>query len=95
MKEGGFLIIQFRDDGPGMEPDVIEKVFDPFFSTREEGTGLGLTIVHRIVDEHHGHIEVDSTPGEGTVFTVHLPVRTTAVEPQTGGLAPEAGGREE
>jgi signal transduction histidine kinase len=51
-------------------------VFDPFYSTRDDGTGLGLTIVHRIVDEHGGHIEVASDVGIGTAFTVHLPALT-------------------
>ncbi len=61
------------DNGPGISPDDLPKVFDPFFTKRAEGTGLGLTIVHRIIDEHDGHIEVSSAP-EGTTFTVSLPV---------------------
>ena len=60
------------DTGPGIEPADLSKVFDPFFTKRAEGTGLGLTIVHRIIDEHEGHIEVESGPG-GTVFNVTLP----------------------
>jgi two-component system sensor histidine kinase AtoS len=69
----GYVEFSFADNGPGIPPERIGKVFDPFYSTRDEGTGLGLTIVHRIVDEHNGHIEVESEPGEGTVFTVSLP----------------------
>ena len=60
------------DDGPGIAAHDLPKVFDPFFTKRAEGTGLGLTIVHRIIDEHEGHIEVESSPG-GTVFKVTLP----------------------
>lgn len=69
----GFVFIRFRDTGPGISDGVRDKIFDPFVSTRDEGTGLGLTIVHRIVDEHDGHIEVTSEPGNGTAFTVWLP----------------------
>jgi two-component system, sporulation sensor kinase E len=74
--EDDFVFVRFVDTGPGITPDYIGKVFDPFFSTRDDGTGLGLTIVHRIVDEHGGHIEVTSDPGTGTAFTVHLPAIT-------------------
>lgn len=69
----GYVEMVFADNGPGIPPETVGKVFDPFYSTRDEGTGLGLTIVHRIVDEHNGHIEVESEPGEGTRFTVSLP----------------------
>jgi two-component system, sporulation sensor kinase E len=71
--EEDFVFARFSDSGPGIAPDAVSKVFDPFYSTRDDGTGLGLTIVHRIVDEHGGHIEVTSDPGTGTAFTVHLP----------------------
>lgn len=72
--EDGFLSVQVSDNGPGIPASDLKKVFDPFYSTRDAGTGLGLTIVHRILDEHDGHIEVASTPGQGTTFTVSLPV---------------------
>jgi two-component system, sporulation sensor kinase E len=71
--EDEFVFVRFSDTGPGIPPDVLGKIFDPFVSTRADGTGLGLTIVHRIVDEHDGHIEVTSEPGVGTAFTVWLP----------------------
>lgn len=71
--EGDYVLVAVRDTGPGIAPEDVPKVFDPFFTKRAEGTGLGLTIVHRIIDEHGGHIEVESTR-EGTEFTVSLPV---------------------
>jgi PAS domain S-box-containing protein len=69
---GDFVEVQVADDGPGIAADDLAKVFDPFYSRRQGGTGLGLTIVHRIVDEHGGHIEVESSRA-GTTFTVSLP----------------------
>lgn len=81
----GFVVMLFADDGPGIPAESIGKVFDPFFSTRDQGTGLGLTIVHRIVDEHNGHIEVTSRPGEGTVFTVSLPALEEAAIVESAG----------
>lgn len=71
--DGDFVYVSVSDSGPGIPEDSLSKVFDPFFSTRSDGTGLGLTIVHRIIDEHDGHIEVGSGP-DGTVFRVALPV---------------------
>jgi len=69
---GDYVVITVSDTGPGIPEGDLSKVFDPFFTRRAEGTGLGLTIVHRIIDEHDGHIEVESRPG-GTTFTVTLP----------------------
>ena len=70
--EGDFVQVDVVDTGPGIDAQDLHKIFDPFYSRRAEGTGLGLTIVHRIVDEHGGHIEVES--GEsGTLFRVSLP----------------------
>lgn len=72
-----FVYISVADTGPGMGADIVERIFDPFFSTRDGGTGLGLTIVHRIIDQHGGRIETASTPGQGTTFTVVLPAEGT------------------
>jgi two-component system sensor histidine kinase HydH len=69
---GEYVEVSVSDDGPGISSADLPKVFDPFFTKRAEGTGLGLTIVHRIVDEHEGHIEVESRPN-GTLFRVTLP----------------------
>jgi two-component system sensor histidine kinase PilS (NtrC family) len=61
------------DEGEGMADDQLSRIFDPFYSTREGGTGLGLSVVHRIVEAHGGTIRVESRPGEGTAFHVRLP----------------------
>lgn len=70
-RSGVALIV--RDTGLGMPEDVRKQIFTPYFTTKKEGTGLGLAIVDRIVQEHQGAIDVDSTPGVGTVFKVWLP----------------------
>jgi two-component system, NtrC family, sensor kinase len=72
----GKLRIRITDDGPGIAPEHVRRVFDPFFTTKPvgEGTGLGLTISYGIVEEHRGHINVESRPGKGTTFTIDLPV---------------------
>ena len=74
-KNRPFLEIAIRDTGPGMPEDIKSKIFEPFFSTKEEGIGLGLPIAQRIVEEHRGEIRVESNPGEGTTFYITLPVR--------------------
>lgn len=63
------------DRGSGIEPKNRANIFNPFFTTKQEGVGLGLAIVAKIVDEHHGHITVDSEPGQGSVFRVQIPRR--------------------
>ncbi len=70
----GKIYIRFRDTGHGISPGNVEKIFHPFFTTKEQGTGLGLAVSYRIIDAHGGRILVDSTPGGGSTFTVELPV---------------------
>jgi polar amino acid transport system substrate-binding protein len=65
--------ISFVDSGSGIAPDVLPHVFDPFYSTKAQGLGLGLYITHTIVHAHGGRIDVSSRPGEGTTFSVWLP----------------------
>jgi signal transduction histidine kinase len=73
-KDGQWVELSIRDSGVGIPPEDMDKLFDPFFSTKEGGIGLGLSIAHRIIDQHHGKIEVTSNPNEGTIFTVYLPI---------------------
>jgi signal transduction histidine kinase len=73
-----FLEIRFRDTGVGIPPGDLKNLFIPFFTTKEKGTGLGLPISQRIIENHGGTIEVRSQPGEGATFTVLLPVEADA-----------------
>ncbi len=73
-KSGEWAEISFRDTGQGIQEGILEKIFVPFFTTKENGSGLGLSIVHRIIEEHEGRIYVRSKPGRGTQFTIYLPV---------------------
>ncbi len=77
---GPYVRISIRDHGKGIPEDILKKIFEPFFSTREpgKGTGLGLAAVHGIIRNHNGHIAVESTPGKGSVFHIYLPAKPTA-----------------
>ncbi len=68
------LVVSFRDSGEGIPSAIREKIFEPFFSTKEEGLGLGLPIVQRIIEEHKGKIKVESYPQKGTTFFIYLPI---------------------
>ena len=86
------VCLSVSDTGAGMEKQVLDRIFDPYFTTKKKGkgTGLGLSVVHGIVKSIKGDIEVNSTPGEGTVFKVYLPVIDT--EEQDQGLQPPSQG---
>jgi PAS domain S-box-containing protein len=68
------LRIDVADQGPGIPAELLHRVFEPFFTTKAQGTGLGLAVVKRILEEHRGEIAVESTPGRGTTFTFRLPL---------------------
>jgi len=74
--EGDYVLVRVIDQGVGIEPDKLQKVFEPFYTTKRtgEGTGLGLSTAYGIVKQTGGFIFVDSTPGIGTSFTLYLPV---------------------
>jgi signal transduction histidine kinase len=80
----GWAELQFEDNGCGIAQEIIDKIYDPFFTTKEvgRGSGQGLAIARSIVvDKHSGRISVASTPGEGTCFTLRLPVGAPAADP--------------
>ena len=80
----GYVILEINDDGPGIPDDVRPRIFDPFFTTKSAGTGtgLGLTVASRIVEDHGGELRMESTPGQGASFYVRLP--TGAGRPRPG-----------
>ncbi|MCF8056331.1 MAG: response regulator [Desulfocapsa sp.] len=76
LSAGSHLCLEISDTGCGIEKDVLARIFEPYFTTKEKGkgTGLGLAVVHGIVAAHNGHIDVSSKPGQGTVFKIQLPI---------------------
>jgi signal transduction histidine kinase len=86
-RPSGCLLIRVSDSGAGIDQHDLGKIFDPFFSTKAQGTGLGLALVQQIVVDHGGRIDVDSVPGRGTTFTLAFPIR-----PASGAGASAAGG---
>jgi signal transduction histidine kinase len=91
MQPGKHLRLLVKDEGCGMEATVLDRIFEPYYTTKEQGkgTGLGLSVIHGIVKNHGGDITVKSTPGKGTIFQVYLPLidhldLTTELEPING-----------
>ena len=80
------IAISVSDSGPGVPPEIRDKVFLPFFTAKDSGTGMGLAMVHKIVVSHGGHVEIGDRPGGGAVFTVRLPSR----EPKGAGSSGSA-----
>ena len=77
----GKAIVEVSDNGRGIEPIDLPNIFRPFFTTKGEGTGLGLSLARRIVEDHQGRIDVTSTLGKGTKFAVVLPLKRTPPAP--------------
>jgi two-component system NtrC family sensor kinase len=77
--DGESNVITFADTGPGISEEVRERIFDPFYTTKEHGTGLGLSISYGIIEQHGGTISVDSVIGKGSTFTISLPIVTSEV----------------
>jgi signal transduction histidine kinase len=74
IRDGEHAVLEVQDDGPGIPPEVVERIWEPFFTTKgAKGTGLGLGITRRIVEEHGGRISVRTRPNEGAMFRVELP----------------------
>ena len=70
---GRRVCVSFADTGVGIKPEHLQRIFDLYFTTKEQGSGIGLSMVYRTVQMHDGEIEVESTPGGGTTFRVLLP----------------------
>jgi CheY-like chemotaxis protein len=83
LSAGDYVRIEVQDNGPGIPSENLEHIFEPFFSTRTGGTGLGLAMVRSILTEHEGAIEVASTVGTGTTFTIYFPRATTTPVKET------------
>jgi nitrogen-specific signal transduction histidine kinase/ActR/RegA family two-component response regulator len=79
---GDYIELIVRDNGPGIQPEQLDRIFDPFFTTKEvgKGSGMGLSMVHGIMHDHGGHVLVESVLGKGTTFTLLFPVVETQVE---------------
>lgn len=96
IEPGEYVALTVEDTGAGMDAQVMEKIFNPFFTTKlqEEGTGLGLSVVHGIVKEHGGEIVVKSKPGQGTSFVIYFPKVNVSTFPDRASDTPLPGGRE-
>jgi signal transduction histidine kinase len=93
----GQVVVTVADSGPGIAAAHLGQIFDPFFSTKERGTGLGLALVHQIVVEHGGRVDVDSGAGKGTRFALAFPAiraEEEAASPATPAAEPRAPGPE-
>ncbi len=87
-QEQHYAVLMIQDTGKGMPPDVVDKVFVPFYTTKIGGTGLGMVFVRQIVDEHRGAINLDSKVGRGTTVTIRLPLRFVEAPGVSGPEAP-------
>ena len=85
--EARHLRIEIADDGPGIPREALARIFTPFFTTKEvgKGMGLGLTITRQVIKQHGGTLDVDSTPGQGTTFTIRLPLASDDAGAEEGG----------
>src|SRR5450432_3898323 len=91
-RPSGRLEVRVSDSGAGIEGSDLGKIFDPFFSTKAQGTGLGLALVQQIVVDHGGQIDVESAPGRGTTFTLAFPIPAATGPAASGRAASAAGG---
>ena len=87
LKEGEYVKISIQDQGEGIDPKNLTKIFDPYFTTKEQGSGLGLATSYSIIRKHGGYITVDSILGEGTIFNIYFPVSEHDIRktPETSG----------
>ncbi|MCL4861271.1 MAG: response regulator [Caldilineaceae bacterium] len=89
LQPGQYAKITVRDHGVGIAPENLERIFDPYFTTKPRGSGLGLATVHSIVKRHDGHITVESTPGVGATFAIYLPTAEGSISDIEGSMEQE------
>ncbi|HYL81393.1 MAG TPA: ATP-binding protein, partial [Candidatus Acidoferrum sp.] len=75
---GSVAKVRIADTGPGIPAENVDRVFDPYFTTKEGGTGLGLALAHKVIQDHHGSIRAENAPGAGAIFVITLPTVRTA-----------------
>jgi CheY-like chemotaxis protein len=85
-KAGPYVKITIKDMGVGIPPENLSRIFEPYFTTKPSGKGLGLTIAYSIVNKHNGHIEVDSEVGRGSAFHIYLPASEKRIEHEAEGV---------
>ena len=73
-REDDDVVMSFADSGSGIDEADLERIFEPFYTTKDRGTGLGLAITRQIIEQHHGSIQMTSRPNQGTTVTIHLPL---------------------
>jgi CheY-like chemotaxis protein len=86
LKGGRYVLISIKDQGTGISGEHLKKIFDPYFTTKQKGSGLGLSSVYSIIKNHEGHIEVESKLEVGTTFHIYLPASEKKL-PATGGMS--------
>jgi len=89
---GRYVEIEVRDEGSGIAPEHLDRIFDPYFSTKDDGSGLGLATAHSIIEKHDGRLTVDSEPGRGAVFRIYLPASIQVLQPHRSRPAASGGG---
>jgi signal transduction histidine kinase len=77
----GTVMLEIGDSGSGIPPEVLDKIFAPFFTTKARGTGLGLAVVRKVIDRHRGRVDVESVVGKGTTFRLYIPIATGSPAP--------------
>jgi signal transduction histidine kinase len=77
-----WLRLSFADNGEGLSSEELQRIFEPFYTTKARGTGFGLAVSYGIVERHGGHIDVKSVPGKGTLFSIRLPLTFSGGETQ-------------
>jgi signal transduction histidine kinase len=82
-REDGKVTIEVADNGSGLTPEECERIFTPYYTSKQHGTGLGLAIVQSVVSDHKGRISVQSEPGKGTTFVIELPDNLEELQRQT------------